>query len=126
MTKYDGPERREYCVAHCQLNETAKRAVPRWAFISALAAMITMSVAFVGVNETRLAALKMESVESIKRMESSLERRLSDDRIRYSEDVRRFYVIAERNGTLLDEVKTNQTEIKAKQDLVLRKINMSN
>ena len=126
MSDYDGPERREYCVAHCQLNETAKRAVPRWAFISALAAMITMSVAFVGVNETRLAALKMESVESIKRMESSLERRLSDDRIRYSEDVRRFYVIAERNGTLLDEVKTNQTEIKAKQDLVLRKINMSN
>ena len=126
MSDYDGPERRKYCVAHCQLNETAKRAVPRWAFISALAAMITMSVAFVGVNETRLAALKMESVESIKRMESSLERRLSDDRIRYSEDVRRFYVIAERNGTLLDEVKTNQTEIKAKQDLVLRKINMSN
>jgi len=125
MTDYDGPERREYCVSHCQLNETAKRAVPRWAFLSALTAMIAMSVAFVGVNETRLTTLKMESVEAIKRMETSLERRLSDDRTRYAEDVRRFYVLAERNGNLLDEVKTNQTEIKAKQDLVLRKINMS-
>ena len=125
MSDYDGPERREYCVSHCQLNETAKRAVPRWAFLSALTAMIAMSVAFVGVNETRLTTLKMESVESIKRTETSLERRLSDDRTRYAEDVRRFYVLAERNGNLLDEVKTNQTEIKAKQDLVLRKINMS-
>ena len=125
MADYDGPERREYCVSHCQLNETAKRAVPRWAFLSALTAMIAMSVAFVGVNETRLTTLKMESVESIKRTETSLERRLSDDRTRYAEDVRRFYVLAERNGNLLDEVKTNQTEIKAKQDLVLRKINMS-
>ena len=125
MADYEGPERREYCVSHCQLNETAKRAVPRWAFLSALTAMIAMSVAFVGVNETRLTTLKMESVESIKRMETSLERRLSDDRTRYAEDVRRFYVLAERNGNLLDEVKTNQTEIKAKQDLVLRKINMS-
>ena len=114
MTDYDGPERREYCVSHCQLNETAKRAVPRWAFLSALTAMIALSVAFVGLNETRLTAIQV-----------NLEKRLASDRERYAEDVHRFYVIAERNGDLLVEVRTNQAEIKAKQDLVLKKIKLS-
>ena len=113
MTDYDGPERREYCVAHCQLNETAKKAVPRWAFMSALTAMIMISIAFVGINETRLTAI-----------ETNLEKRLAVDRERYAEDVHRFYVIAERNGEMLVEIKASSAETKAMQNLILKKVKL--
>ena len=109
--KYKGPERREYCAQHCQLNETAKKAVPRWAFIFSMGAMLTLSIAFIGINETRLNEIKLGVKTS-----------MVEQQVRYIEDVRRLYQTVQRNGDLLVELKTNQREIKAKQDLVLKKI----
>ena len=113
MTEYTGLERREYCAEHCQLSETAKKAVPRWAFLAALTSMIMISIAFVGINETRLTAI-----------ETNLEKRLANDRARYAEDVHRFYVIAERNGEMLVEIKASSAEMKSMQNLILKKVKL--
>ena len=123
--KYTGPERREYCAAHCQLNETAKKAVPRWAYLSSLGAIITLAISFVGVNETRLTEIKLESQQYIKNIEINLDKRMLEQQIRYAEDVRRFYEIAENNRKLLVDVKTELGNTVVKQDLILKKIKLS-
>ena len=125
MTKYTGPERREYCTAHSQLNELAKKAVPRWAFLSSLGAMITLSITFMGVNETRLAQIKLESEQHIQSIEASIDKRMLDQQVRYTADVRRFYEIAEANGKILVDLKTDLTRTVVKQDLILKKIKMT-
>jgi len=119
--KYTGPERREYCAAHCQLNETAKKAVPRWAFLSSLGAIITLSIAFMGVNETRLSQMKVESEQHIKTIEVNIDKRMLDQQIRYSEDVQRLYQAAEANSKILIELKTDVAKTMVKQDLILKK-----
>jgi len=122
---YKGPERREYCAAHCQLNETAKKAVPRWAFLSSLGAIITLSIAFMGVNETRLSQMKTDSEQHMKTMAVNLDKRLLDQQIRYSEDAQRLYRVVADNSKILIELKTDMAKTIVKQDLVLRKIKIA-
>jgi len=115
VDEWDGKsERREYCAQHCQLNETAKKAVPRWAFLSSISAMLMLAIGFIGINETRLDEIKV-----------NLQVRMADQQERYALDVRQFYIIAEKNRELLVDVKINQAEIKAKQNLVLKKIKIT-
>jgi len=125
MTKYIGPERREYCTAHTQLNELAKKAVPRWAYLSSMGAVITLSIAFMGVNETRLSQIKLESEQRIKAIEINIDKRMLDQQTRYAEDVRRFYEVAETNGKILIDLKTDLAKTMVKQDLVLKKIKIA-
>ena len=125
MTKYIGPERREYCTAHTQLNELAKKAVPRWAYLSSMGAVITLSIAFMGVNETRLSQIKLESEQRIKVIEINIDKRMLDQQTRYAEDVRRFYEVAETNGKILIDLKTDLAKTMVKQDLVLKKIKIA-
>jgi len=125
MVKYTGPERREYCTAHSQLNELAKKAVPRWAYLSSMGAVITLSIAFMGVNETRLAQIKLESEQRIEAIGINIDKRMLDQQIRYTEDVRRFYEVAEVNGKILIDLKTNLAKTIVKQDLILKKIKMA-
>ena len=125
MAEYIGPERREYCTAHTQLNELAKKAVPRWAYLSSMGAVITLSIAFMGVNETRLSQIKLESEQRIKVIEINIDKRMLDQQTRYAEDVRRFYEVAETNGKILIDLKTDLAKTMVKQDLVLKKIKIA-
>jgi len=123
--KYDGPERREYCEQHCQIKELSKKAVPWRFFVGTMSAFLMISIAYSTVNETRLGAMKLEYQKSTNQLSASLDKRISEQYIRYTEDVRRFYEMAHHNSELLNEVKENQREIKTKQDLVLKKIKIT-
>ena len=69
--------------------------------------------------------MKLEYQKSTNQLSASLDKRISEQYIRYTEDVRRFYEMARHNSELLNEVKENQREIKTKQDLVLKKIKIT-
>ena len=133
MTEYyDGPERREFCSAHNELTMLSKKATPRWAFIGALGAMMTLGIVFMGVNESRLTDIKEvlasnanQTEKAISRVEVGVERRINDQQELYRQEVRRFYDLASKNGDKLDRLTGQQVEIKALQNLVLKKIKMA-
>lgn len=132
MEKYDGPERREFCVQHCNLSDTAKQSVPRWAFLSSLSTLTFISLIFAGWHVTSLRTLRAELKAELEVQELHLSNRIHDSQLRYSEDVERFIRAVGENRTVLIGVK-NQIgglsvrlgKTEAKQDLVLENIGLS-
>jgi len=129
---YNGKDRREYCAAHSDMVAITKKAVPRWAFISALGGVMSIAILFMGINEARLSDIKelldsnaKQTERAISRIEYGVEKRISIQQERYREEVHRFTMIAEKNGDKLDKVSGEQAEIKALQNLVLKKIKIT-
>ena len=54
-----------------------------------------------------------------------MDKRMFDQQIRYSEDVRSFYQAAETNSKILIELKTDMAKTMVKQDLILKKIKIA-
>ena len=130
--KYTGPERREYCEQHCQLSELSKKAVPWRVYIASISSLLMIAISYIGINEARLRTISSDYEKSIGNLTVTLDKRMVDQQMRYAEDVRRFYAVAQNNGALLRNlgeqiisVKMNQADIKAKQELVLKKIKMA-
>ena len=120
--KYKGPDRRE----------DKEHYVPWRYFVGTMSAFFLICGGYITLNETRLAAIQIESAEGHQRLEESIERRLSADKRYYDANVERFYNAAERNGGLLERldtdignIKNDVVEIKTKQDLVLKKIRIA-
>ena len=69
--------------------------------------------------------MKIDSEQHIKTMEINIDKRMIDQQIRYTEDVRRFYEVAEVNGKILIDLKTDLAKTIVKQDLILKKIKIA-
>ena len=78
-----------------------------------------------GVNETRLSQMKAEAKQHMETMEVNLDRRMLDQQTRYAEDVQRFYQVVETNSKILVELRTDMAKTIVKQDLVLKKIKIT-
>ena len=133
MTKYIGPERREYCTAHADLMDSIKSSVPRWVFILSVGATTSIIALFMGWVSHDLDMFKVEVTSTLNTrlalMEKQLEERIAISRELYSRDTERFYRSAEKNQELLLQLQNGQNtinvrlqEFKTKQDLVLKKI----
>ncbi len=62
---WDGTERREHCVDHCALAETAKKSVPRWIYITTVTAALTLALLFAGIQKYSMDAYKNTVDQSI-------------------------------------------------------------
>ena len=126
---YDGPERREYCAQHCALSETAKKSVPRWAFLSSLSTMVIVAIAFAGWHVAALNKMEFEFGARATVYENHIIERIESNRRTYNQDVNRFIKTAESNHTMLRELRTDigitnlkQARVETKLELVLEKI----
>ena len=129
---YTGPERREYCAQHCQLSETAKKSVPRWAFLSALGTMTVVSIAFAGWYVAGIKTLEVNLETAMAEHEIHVAQRMHDAQLRYEEDVERFIRAVGENRNVLREVGKDLGDIKVrlgnaetKQDMILQKLKMA-
>ena len=132
MTDYNGPERREYCSMHKEMESIAKRSLPRWAFVSSLGGIMTVAVLFMSINESRMTDIKEalarnadQTEKAISRIEAGVERRINAQQELYRQEARRFYDLAAKNGEKLDRLSGQQVEIKSLQNLVLKKIKIA-
>lgn len=82
------------CPFHSILEEQAKKALPRWVFVSAFGTLVTLAVLFAGWHVSSLAAL-----------DSKFEKQVVESKS-----------IAQQNREILIEVKANQVELIKKFD----------
>ena len=136
-------ERRDYCRHHCYLSEMAKKAVPRWVFMSAIGSMMTISIVFAGWQTSVLETMNTDFVVEYEKhkndvnkiltsQELHIEKRINDAQFRYTKDVDIFISLMTENSRKLEDLKGDiqdirirQGEIAAKQDLVLEKVGLT-
>ena len=142
---WDGSERRSnwFCPQHADMQDMARKSVPRWAFISAISAMVTVSLGFASWQITSLNEIqktidhRLTEIQHIAERRASETQRMAEERTRtvkeqYLMDVARFYRVAEENRALLmgmskeiAEIRIRQGEIKTFQSMVLKKVKIT-
>jgi len=117
-------EMRKFCSQHCYISDIARKAVPRWAFISTLSAMLIIATVVSGWYSMSLNNMH----EKINTDHMTFEKNLRD---KYTQDVERFINAVRENRQTLREIKDNITQVKikqgqiaVKQDLVIQKIGL--
>lgn len=124
-------EVKEYCAQHCYISDIAKKAVPRWAFISALSSMLIIAITVTGWYSMSLTSInsnfRNEISEHIDDVNDVI---LNADR-RYRRDVERFIDAVRDNkkvlisvGKEIEQIKVVQGQIKIQQELVLKKVKL--
>ena len=134
----------KYCEQHCYLSDIARKAVPRWVFITSVSAIISLALVFGGwqTNSLKAVAEKTEKgatdhreqiAAALRNRELYVESRIADAQRTYSEDVERFINAVRENREVLkkvledlEQVKIKQGKFEVKQDLVLKKIGLNN
>jgi len=143
MSPEEQKERRDYCIHHCYLSEMAKKAVPRWVFLSAIGSMMTISIVFAGWQAGVLTTMNTDFIVEYEKhkgdvekilnsQELHLEKRINDAQFRYTKDVEIFIGLMKENSRKLEALKSNiedirirQGQIAAKQDMVLSKVGLT-
>lgn len=145
MTDWDGKERREnwYCPQHSEMQDVARKSVPRWAFIAAMSAMVTVSLGFASWQITSLNEIqktidhRLTEIQNLAERRATETQRLTEERTRtvkesYLLDVGRFYRVAEENRQLLmtmskeiAEIRIKQGQIETFQSMVLKKVKIA-
>ena len=116
-----GGEEQLYCPQHDDMKAMMRRSVPRWAFLTAMSAALSIALIFGGWVQIRLDDIENHLREQIQTVNNL-----------YVRDVERFYRAAEQNGVKLEALKTNIYALDKKmaetvrvQNLVLKKINLA-
>jgi len=153
MSDWDGSERRVnwHCPQHDDMQDMLKKSVPRWAFVSALGTMMTVSIAFASWQVTSFNDVKAEINIRLDKIEETAKRvseeaknvaikesdnskrmvleRTQNIKEQYQIDIQRFYKVAEDNRILLmkalseiTEVRVQQSKFDAFQRMVLQKV----
>jgi hypothetical protein len=97
-----------------------------------MSAVLMIAIAYVGINESRMAELRMHFEKGVAEHEIHVAQRMADAQLRYSEDVQRFIqAVGENRGILRDLTKQisdlngRMSSAEAKQDLMLKKIRIT-
>jgi hypothetical protein len=130
--EWNGPERRAYCAQHCMVKETGKRSTPWRFYVGSMSAVLLIAISYVGINETRMNEIKMHFEKGIAEHEIHVTERMTDAQSRYSQDVGRFIREVTQNRIMLRElgkeintVNVRLGKAEAKQDMVLKKIKIT-
>lgn len=119
--EWNGKTDRRFCEAHCSISKAAKNSVPRWIYISTIAAAVTLAGVFATIQRTSFNDFEDHISEKIK------------------SGTERFYKSAEANGIILQgmcgelrEIRAKQTDIQvnlgkieSKQDIVMQKVKLT-
>ena len=142
---WDGKERRAswFCPQHAEMQDVARKSVPRWAFIAAMSGMVTVSLGFASWQVTSLNEIqktiehRLSEIQYLAERRSTETQRITEERTRtvkeqYLMDVGRFYRAAEENRTLLmtmakeiAEIRIKQGQIETFQSMVLKKVKIA-
>lgn len=136
---YPEVDRREHCKKHCPYADQAKKSVPRMYIF----AMVPLAIAFAGWHISSMDKLREENHVAITSIEvhmkheqlihkNEMEKRMSEAYKNYSVDVASFIrATSEIRKTLnsigkdIGEIKVQNAEFKTKQDLVIKKIRLT-
>jgi len=118
--RWDGSteRRKDFCAVHdlkCTeihgIAQKVDRAVPRWAFISALSTIVTLSIIFAGWHVSSLKSIVNNVDRSILELNRIHERDITSLRSEYHDEIKQLYDLTDKNRELLVKVKTIQENV---------------
>ena len=130
--KWDGSERREYCAQHCMVKETGKKSVPWRFFVGSMSAVLMIAIAYVGINESRIAEMKLTFDKGMGEHQIHVAQRMADAALRNNQDVERVIDAVGENqdimrslGKDIAQINVRLGKAETKQDLILKKIKIT-